>query len=102
MNTLTKLERYNKIDKSNSDNELKVLKFFFANSVSFMNYTCRKFRSGVKVITPLAETYYEYNRFSNIILSYPIENGKIGQCNGEIVLDEFESSLKRQHDLIKL
>jgi len=100
----TPYERFLTININDSENEQEVLKFYFKNSIAFMNYNTRKFRSGVKVSHPVLKsaTYYEYDKYTNIILSYPIdENNNIGECNGEIVLSDFISSMKRTHDLIK-
>jgi len=95
----TLYERYLELDK---EKDIDVLKFYFNNSVTYSNRTNRKFRSGIKIEGIIFDRYFEYDRFTNIILEYPLdENNNIGQCMGEILLDEFVSSLKRCHNLVK-
>jgi len=99
----TLYEKWIKVKKSKD--EQKILKFFFNNSIVYQDYKIRKFKQGVKTVNPRTkeETYWELSIPNlDFILSYPIENGKILQNSGEIVLRDFEDSLKRSHDLIKM
>ena len=96
----SKLEKFNKLLSSN--NETEILRFYFKNSVKYMNHKVTKAQNGVYIKNSLKKQYAELTYGKKFILLYPVEKNKIGQCNGEIILEDYISLLKRIEDLLNL
>jgi len=99
----TILERYNSLINKESVDNREFVKFILSHDIRYSNLTIRKYKLGVKVTNPRTSevTYYETDHRRDFILSYPIIDGKVGQCNGEVVVEDIVNLYKRTHDLIK-
>jgi len=96
----SKLEKFNKL--LSSSNETEILRFYFKNSVKYMNHKVTKAKDGVYIKNSLKKQYAELTHNKKFILLYPVEKNKIEQCIGEIILDDYISQLKRIDDLLKI
>lgn len=95
----TLYEEWLKIDKNN---EVQVLKFFFKNTYLYRKSSIRKFRQGIKIKSFQNTYYFEYYPETNIILEFSVDkNNNIGECTGEIILDEFVEDIKRIHEILR-
>ena len=96
----SKYETFSNLIKS--DNETEILRFYFKNSIKYVNYKVTKAKSGVYVKNSTEKIYAELTFDKKFILLYPVNGNKIGQCIGEIVLRDYESQLKRIDDLLNI
>ena len=74
------------------------MRFFFKNAIAYKSKKITKAKCGVYIKGILEKTYAEID--GDFILLYPVEGNKIGQCKGEIILEDFVENMKRTHDLL--
>ena len=84
--------------------EVEKMKFFFKNSIRYKNSKLRvsSKKDGIYVTERYNKYFAEYSKIgTEFIHLYKVENGKIGECCGEIIIDNFIENLKEYHSLLK-
>lgn len=94
------LVNFNKV--LSKGNEVEILRFYFNHSAKYVNHKVTKAKSGVYVKNSTKKIYAELTLNKDFILLYPVYGNKIGQCIGEIILDDYISQLKRIEELLNL
>lgn len=85
-----------------SENGVNLLRFYFKNIIRYSSPKVTKAKDGVYVKDNYSKIYAEISFCGKFIHTYPVKNGKIGECNGEVVIEVFEKTLKSCHDLLNM